>query len=364
MQVVRPGGGVLTIARSSHGERETVGNRPGGVQVVTFGKGRGYVQRPLPGRAGYFQRTSMVGGRPYARVYRAYRYRGIVYFRYVPAHYYQPRFYAWVQNPWRAPVAYNWGGSPAPWFGFYAGYFTPAQAYSTPALWLTDFVLAANLQLAYQNHQEYASTQESPATPDGSTAESAAVNPEVKEAISQEIQQHVASEQQAATQPGVQPPTPGGQEPPPALDPNQRTFVVSQTLDITQQAGEPCTLTPGDVIYRAGDNVVAGNKVGVNVVTSKAGDCPANTSTQLEVSTLQEMHNQFQEQIDDGVATLADSEGRDGIPAGPVANASPVPEGAAQPDPDVAATLAQQQNDADVAEGAAKDGANAVSSST
>ena len=165
----------------------------------------------------------------------------------------------------------------------------------------------------------------------------------------------------ASTQTAVQPPTAGDQIPPPALDPNQRTFVVSEHLDVTQ-AGEPCTLTPGDVIYRTGDNLIDGNKVGVNIVASKAGDCPANTPTEIDVTTLQEMHNQFREQIDAGLSTLAASQGQGGLPPGPAAGARPDPEGTAQPDRDVAATLAQQQNDADAAEGAATDGANAVGS--
>jgi len=358
VHVVRPNNN-LFVARSVRGERGTLGIRPGGVLVVTYGKGRGFVQRPIPGRMGYFQRTSMVGGRTYAHVYRAYRYRGVVYFRYVPANYYQPRFYGWVQNPWPAAAVYNWGQSPGPWMGFYAGYFTPAPAYPTAALWLTDFVLSENLKTAYQNHQEYEPSSTGPTPPNGTSAETAPLSTEVKNAIAQEAQQEIGEEQGASTLPGGQQPAAADQIPP-VLDPHQRTFVVTQNLDVPL-AGATCTLTPGDVIERQEDNLLPGNKVGVNVLTSKAGDCPAHTSTQIDVVILQEMHNQFREQIDDGLSTLADSEGQDGIPPGPVANARPVPEGTTQPDPDVAATLAQQQTDADSAEGAAADGQNAVS---
>ena len=83
-----------------------------------------------PGHAGYFQRTYLAGGRPYAHVYRASRYRGIVYVRYVPAYYYQPRFYGWVSNPWRTPVVYNWGGLRRPGWDSTRGYFTPAPCLS------------------------------------------------------------------------------------------------------------------------------------------------------------------------------------------------------------------------------------------
>jgi hypothetical protein len=151
--------------------------------------------------------------------------------------------------------------------------------------------------------------------------------------------------------------TAANQLPPPALDPNIRTFVVSENLDVTQ-AGQPCTLTPGDVINRTGDNVLAGGKVGVNVVSSKAGDCPANTPTEVELATLQEMFNQFREQVDAGLSTLAKSQGQAGLPSGPPANPRPDPEGVGQPDNDVIATLADQRKDADNAEGVATDSVN------
>jgi hypothetical protein len=352
----RQGGGNLRVERGFHGERETVGVRPGGVRVVTFGKARGYVERPYPGRNGYVQRTSLVGGQTYVRVYRTYRYRNIVYERYVSAYHYQPQFYGWVSNPWPRRVVYSLGSPPGA--GIYGGYFAPAPAYPTAALWLTDFVLVQNLKLAYQNHQEY--DQFRPGGPPPAETSSGAVplTPEVKVAISKEVQQQLAEEQ---TESGGQPPMAGGQMPPPALDPSQRTFVVSQNVDMAQ-AGEPCALTPGDVIYRTGDNMVGGGKVGVNVLASKAGDCPANTSTDIDVTALQEMHNEFREKIDAGLGTLADNQGQGGLPSGPAAGARPVPEGTAQPDRDVAATLAEEQTEADAAEAAATNGASGSAS--
>ena len=58
---------------------------------------------------GFVQRTYVVGGRSYVRVYRNFNYRGIVYQRYVPAFYFGPRFYFWAHNPWAAPVYWRWG---------------------------------------------------------------------------------------------------------------------------------------------------------------------------------------------------------------------------------------------------------------
>jgi len=57
-------------------------------------------------------------------------------------------------TPWGAPVAYGWGGGfVAPWFGFYAGYFTPYGTYASPDLWLTDYLIGQNLRLAYESQQ-------------------------------------------------------------------------------------------------------------------------------------------------------------------------------------------------------------------
>jgi hypothetical protein len=368
VHVTRPNNNMV-VARTLRGDRETVGIRPGGVIAVTQGRDRGYVQRPIPGRAGYVQRTYLVNGQPYAHVYRAEHYHGVGYYRYVPARYYSPRFYDWVRNPWPGKVTYNWGRAPSPAMGFYSGYFTPAPSYPSAALWLTDFVMAANLKTAYQNHQEFESSPQkagpSNANPfSGVPPEAAPVSPEVKEKLAQEVQAQVEDEQAAAAQPAGQanPATPPNVEaPPPALAPNESTFVVSQNLDVSS-AGAPCTLTPGDIIQRAGSGLTGDNKVGVNVASSKAGDCPANSFTQIDLGALQEMSNQLGAQIDAGLSTLAQNQTQDELPPMPAADPRPSDVGTAQPDHDVVAVLEQQQADADTAEGTASDSQNAVAS--
>jgi hypothetical protein len=142
----------MTIHRDTHGGRTIVAERNGHT-IVSTGHG-GYVQRAYLTRNGrnYYQRTYLVGGRSYARVYRGYDYHGVRYYGYVPAHYYRPAFYGWAYNPWPrfsyTPAAWGWAGTP--WFGFYAGFFTPFPVYTSASLWLTDYLIAANLQAAYQ----------------------------------------------------------------------------------------------------------------------------------------------------------------------------------------------------------------------
>ncbi len=366
LQVNRPDHSVMTVNHGLRGGRQTVAVRPGGVRVVTYGRNRGFVERPLTRPGGYISRTYVVGGRPYVHVYRPYYYHGVHYYRYVPAYYYRPVFYRWAFNPWPRPVVFTWGWGLDPWYGYYGGYFAPAPVYPTAALWLTDFLLAENLRLAYQarkdKEREYQEQREEAATPEVQTSSTeVTLTPEVKAAIAEEVRQQLAAEQAAAAQPSqppepnAPPPTAGNEVAPAALDPNQRMFVVSENLDV-MEGGQPCALTPGDVIYRTGDNLLDGDKVAVNVLTSKAGDCPANSATEIDVSVLQEMHNQFREQIDAGLQTLAKNQGQNGLPSGPPPGAVAVPEGTAPPDPDAGSELTQQQQEADQAEGEAQEG--------
>ena len=148
------GGNKMVVNRGPGGARLVETGRPG-ARVVSYGPHRGFVERTVAGRPGYISRTYVVGGRSYAHVYREYRYHGVAYYRYVPAVYYGPGFYGWAVTPWGASMRYAWFGlaTPAPWFGLYAGYFTPYPTYASPDLWLTDYLIAENLRLAYESQQ-------------------------------------------------------------------------------------------------------------------------------------------------------------------------------------------------------------------
>ena len=148
----------MSIHQNARGGRTIVGEHNGRT-VVNTGRQGGYVQRPYTVRNGrtYYQRTYVAGGRSYARVYRGYEYRGVRYYGYVPARYYRPVFYGWAYNPWVSPVYFGpaaWGWAGAPWFAMYGGYFTPYPVYPSASFWLTDYLMAANLQAAYQAQAE------------------------------------------------------------------------------------------------------------------------------------------------------------------------------------------------------------------
>lgn len=331
--------GQLVVNRPPGGGRVVETGRPGN-RVVSYGPHRGFVERPL--RPGYISRTYVRDGHSYAYAYREYRFRNAVYYRYVPAYYYGPRFYAWALTPWGVPVRYAWFSfaAPAPWFGFYAGYFTPYPTYASPDLWLTDYLIQENLQLAYESQQAENSDQ-SLAPPDGQTA--AALSPDIKAMIADEVKQQLAAEREAARPASSPQPPPEAEPLPPAMD--QRFFVVTSTLELTTAAGGTCSLTPGDILQRTGKDVMNDGGVAAVVVSSKPGNCASASQTLVQLAALQDMQNQMREQLGSGLKVLADNVSK-AFPTAPAAVGRAVPEGTAGPAADAAKLLATQDADA------------------
>jgi hypothetical protein len=326
-----------------------------GRRLVAMGPHRGYMERPYyrdrSGRA-YVQRTYWAHGHPYAYAYRDHFYHGVHYYHYVPGYYYHPVFYGWAYNPWAAPVYYNWGWGPAPWF--YGGYFAPAPYYPSASLWLTDFLLAENLKQAYEAKQDAEANPEAyqsgeqPAPPEGGSPAATQLSPEVKAAIEAEVKQQLAAEQAAARSPQAQPAN--DQAPPPALDPAQRLFVVSSNVGVSTAEGQECELTPGDVITRIDDTPGDDSKVKVSVMSSKANDCGVGSLPRVGVEDLQEMHNSFREQLDSGLKTLAEKSGSGGLPKAPDTQTSAGEVSPPAPDRNIDTQLADQQKEATQAE--------------
>ena len=270
----------VTINRTDYGRR-VVAVRPGGVTVVTIGN-RGFVQRPLA-RVGFVQRTYVVGGRSYVRVYHNYIWHGIVYQRYVPAFYYGPGFYIWAGRPWVRPVYWGWGWGRAPWF--YGGYFAPAPYYVSASLWLTDYIIAENLRASYEAQQEAIGVQYSAPPPDNSPADAGAysnaqVSPAIRQAIADEVQRQLDAEKNAASNSGnsQQGASVATDSAPPALSADSRVFVVSAPLQVTD-GDQPCSLTAGDIVSRVEDSPGSDGAVAVSVLNSKPSDCRSGAAT-------------------------------------------------------------------------------------
>jgi hypothetical protein len=331
----------------------------------------------------YVQRTYYVGGRYTAYGYRSYTWGGRPYYGYAPPYYWGPRYYGWAYNPWPAPVYYSWGWGPAPWYGYYGPYFAPYPVYPTAAFWLTDYMIAANLQAAYAAQAAAQNGEAGPqplasesgnqiawlGTKDpliaanldvaygaymlggGAPADTAAapqLSPEVKQAISDEMKNEITAEQAAAA--SGKKDTPSTDQIPAALDPKIRIFVVSSNEDLTTAEGAECSLTPGDVVYRTGDKPDADNMVDATVKSSKKDECAVGATVGVDASDLQEMHNQLRIQMDAGLKELADKQGKDGIPPAPDTKTQSGEVPPPKPDPSVETELQQQQKDAAAAE--------------
>jgi hypothetical protein len=313
-------------------------------------------------------RTYFVGGRAYAYGYRGYYYHGVAFYGFVPPVYYSPAFYGWGLRPWGVGVTFGWGWRGAPWFGFYGGYFAPAPYYPYPSLWLTDYLLAADLQAAYESRvaAQAAANAEAQADSGQDAAAGGAVGltPEVKQQIADEVRAQIAAQQAAAAQPsGGGAPTytnQGAEEVPAALDPAHRTFIVSTVLSETVDDGTQCTLSPGDVLTRIQDTPDGEQNVKVLVASSQKNDCGSGTQVAVAVQSLQDMHNDFQAKISEGLGKLAENQGKNGLPGGPASGAHPDAAGQVQPDLTVSADLKAQDAEAEQAE---KDVQNASASS-
>ena len=345
----------MTISHGAHGERRFESRQPDGGRVVGFGHGRGFTERGyVRGGHPYMRRTYFSGGRRYAYAYRGYYWHGHPYYLYVSPYYYGPAYYAGAYGPWASPVAFDWGWGAAPWYGFSGYYFAPAPAYDSAALWLADYMLAANLQAAYE-----ARAQAGAAASSDAAGGQATITPELKQLIAEEVRAQIAAEKAAADNPesaaavSSAPPSAAESGPdqlPAALDRSQKTFVVSTVLSESMPDGTECSLSPGDILTRIQDTPDANQSVKVSVASSQRNDCAAGTQIAVAVTDLQDMHNDFRAKVSEGLATLAENQGKKGLPSGPSADSKPNPNGQAQPDLSVEAALKAQQEEASQAE--------------
>jgi hypothetical protein len=348
-----------TINRGPRGERRVETVRADRTRIVSFGHRRGYVERPFDrdGRQ-YVRRTFVVGGQSYVRVYRGHYYQGVPYFVYIPPYYYSPAYYGWIYRPWPRPIYYSWGWYGSPWYRPYGYYFAPYPVYPYATMWLTDYLLAENLRLAYETEHlnGYQPGENLPGfaltaySPNGqSTSESAVLTPQVKQMIVDEVKLAIADEQKEASSIPTSSQASSGEELPPALAPYHRVFVMFSVLGATAN-GEHCSLTSSDVVKRLEDVPASDDTIAIQVLAGKKSDCAPGSRTRLQVTDLNEMLNHLREQVDAGLRILAEKSGKDGLPQAPAANPRTVPEGTAAPDPSASADLQKQEQEADQTE--------------
>jgi hypothetical protein len=329
------------IAHTPGGVRRVETVRPGGRVVVANRAGHGYVQRPIVVRGHAFvQRTYYVRGVAYPRYYRTAVYRGIPYHVYAPVRYYSPRFYTWAYSPWGVPVAYNFGWAGNPWYGYYGAYFTPYSAYVGPNYWLTDYLLAASLQEAYQERVDAAAAAAAAYDPAGQVM----LTEQVKNLVAGEVQRQLAQASAESRNPGntlaatdAAPPVLAGTDP--------HVFVVSTSI-VVNGGAEECSLTQGDVLQLDRAPAPDPNSATVQVLASKGQDCRAGAPVFVPVADLQEMQNHMRETLDQGLGELQKKQGQSGLPrldpALRTETAAPYAADLPPAEPNVAAELTQE----------------------
>lgn len=349
--------------RIDHGLRgdRTIATERNGQRVVSLGPHHGYLERPYLHRNGraYIQRTYWNGGHAYARAYRDHFFHGAHYYEYSPGHYYHPRFYEYARHRWLGPVHYRWGWEREPWRVYYGPYFVVEPVYPSPIFWLTDYMLAADLQLAYQARLDGAPDgtsrpwDEHIPPPQADGPDTSELSPQVKGEIDEEVQRQIAEEQAEASPPpaaNTPPPAIGADHPPAALDPAQRLFVVSSNLTVSTTDGKECELTAGDAITRLDDTPDENGMVRASVLASKTHDCGAGTLALVGPIDLQEMYNNFHEQLDSALDALASNQGKGGLPPAPDTATTPGEVPPPAPDGNIDTKLQDQQKEAAVAE--------------
>ncbi len=370
----------------------------GQVRVVRYGNTlSGTVERTI--RPGLVSRTFVGGGHVlYTRVYQRHVWqhfgRAFAYETFVPAMRYPAAYYAWALAAWPRPVAYAWGWRAQAWYPTYGVLFTPYPVYTSPDLWMTDYIIAQSLQTAYQAQTPVPAPQPSPwgpaaPAPDGSVAPPAAqpndaappadsgyappapelsdaapppppgdtppapqssdtppapvaappaITPQIKAQLNAQIK--VQLQEQEAAQ--AMPATLTAQSTPPALRPHHVFFQVVQPLEVPT-AGGSCSLSPDDYIKRTGGMSNDDWMIPVVVELSRPSDCPAGLQTRIGLNDLNAMENEQEAQVMEAMQAASKGMGPNGPPSGPGAQPTLIADGSAAADPGALDAIRQAQ---------------------
>jgi hypothetical protein len=355
------GGRVHEISRDLDG---------GQIHVVRYGNTlSGTVERTI--RPGLMSRTFISGGHVlYAHVYQRHVWhqfgRAFAYETFVPAVRYPGVYYAWTLAAWPRPISYNWGWQVQPWYPIYGSQFTPYPVYTSPDLWMTDYIIAQSMRTAYQAQTVAPASQPAqqgaPAAraPDSSVAAPAAqlsdaapppqssdartvpqssatpsapppaITPQVKAQLNAQIRVQLQEQQAAAAMPVSL----NTESTPPALRPNHVFFQVVQPIDVlSRTANGHCSLSANDYIKRTGAMSNDDWMIPVVVVLSRPSDCPEGLSTRIGLNDLNAMENEQEAQVMAAMQAASKSMGPNGPPSGPGAHPTLIADGSTAPDP-------------------------------
>jgi len=353
----------------------------GQLGVVRYGNNlSGTVERTI--RPGLVNRTFVSGGHVlYSHLYQRHVWhqfgRAFAYEAFVPAMRYPGAYYAWALAAWPHPVTYTWGWQVQPWYPMYGSLFTPYPVYTSPDLWMTDYIIAQSMQTAYQAQTVATATapalQRAPAAPapDSSIGVSAAppggaasasrpsdalppprssgtpsapvalppaMTPQVKAQLTTQIKVQL-QEQQAAT---ATPVTLTTQSTPPALRPSHVFFQVVQPLDVaTDATNSHCSLSANDYIRRTGGMSQDDWMIPVVVELSRSSDCPEGLRTRIGLNDLNAMENEQEAQVMEAMQAASKSMGPNGPPSSSGSHPTLIVDGRAAPEPSALETIPQ-----------------------
>jgi hypothetical protein len=318
----------MDIHRGAHGERRIVSHR-GNTTLVTTGRHSGYVERKIVvNNRTYTQRTVVLNGRVYTHTYASYVVGGAVLHHFVTPVFFAPGFYGWAYYPWHAPVFYRWAWFGAPWYVGPNPYFVAYPTYPGAAYWLTDYYLGQTLSAAAQEDADQqangdgsdmssdasSDSDDSDATETLRAGDNMPITAEIKAAIAEEVKQQIAYDNTAAND-GNADAIHG--ELPAALRSVGHVFVVSDNLDVTTSDQQSCGLQAGDILRLTATPAEGTGIAELRVASSKKLDCPAGVQITVSLQDLQDMQDNFREQIEQGLGVLQATQGQNGLPSVP-----------------------------------------------
>jgi hypothetical protein len=374
-QMVGPGG----VMRAPH--PAVVGQAHNGLargqfHVVRYGNTlSGTVERPV--RPGFVSRTFVSGGHVlYTHVYQQHVWhqfgRAFAYDTFVPPLRYPAPYYAWALGAWPHPVSYAWGWQVQPWYPMYGSLFTPYPVYTSPDLWMTDYIIAQSMQTAYQAQTGVPAPEPAPVAqpgdvapalqpgdarpapqPDGASSlpqsdgvpsapspTPPAITPQIKAQLDEQIKVQL-QDQQAAVATPVSLAT---QSAPPGLKPNHVFFQVVQRLEVPSGAANRyCSLSADDYIKRTGGMSADDWTIPVVVELSGPSDCPAGLHTRIGLNDLNAMENEQEAQVMQAMQAASQSMGPNGPPSGSGMHPTLIADGSAAPDPGALDAIRQAQ---------------------
>jgi len=348
---MRPGGGLsdvhdarrgLDVHISINGSHWAAVERPDHTRIFAERGRPGFVQHPYAFHGhDYEQRAYFYHGHVYSRFYRGYGFHGVHLNVYAPGSYYRPAFYGWANRPWGASVSFRWGWGGNPWYRHYGYYFQPYPVYGSASLWLTDYVIAQDLQAEYEAMQ--AADAVDPEM--GDMGGAPMLGPDVKQQIADEVRNDLAMEGEQAQQQDADPSSSGLARL--FSDGRPHVFVVGNALDVVDSDEQECSLSGGDVLQMVHPPAPDAMSADLMVLASKGRrECRKYGVVTVQLTDLQEMQNQMQEMIDQGLQELQAKQGSGGLPSIPFAaqgqpDAAQYAATAPPVDPNVAAEIQQ-----------------------